>query len=117
MIVDPEILRQAIIDKYGSQSEFAHRMQLSEAKVSRGVKNQSAKFLAIVKKAGINIDDLRLEDENQRLGSGGKRVRELEKRIRELEGLVETQNDLLKSQKDLLKSYQILFDKQLKKEK
>ncbi len=108
MGIDPEILRKAIIDKYGSQSEFANKMGLSDSQVSRGVKNQSVKFMSLAKKAGINIDMLTNEDENKKFGKAGQRAKASEKRIKELEELVE-------SQKDLLKAYQIFIDNQLKK--
>ncbi len=68
IIIDPEILRGAILDKFGSQVEFAKEMGLSEPKVSRGVKKQSAKFMSIVRKAGINLNSLKNEDDYRKSG-------------------------------------------------
>ena len=59
LIIDPEILRDAILDKFGIQVEFAKEMGLTDSKVSRGMKKQSAKFMAIVRKAERNDKILR----------------------------------------------------------
>ena len=64
--------------------------------------------MTIAKKAGIKIDMLMDEDENQKYGKAGARAKALERRVKELEELVERQ-------RDLLQAYQIFIDNQLKK--
>ncbi len=110
MSIEPEILRDAILDKFGSQIEFARKMGLSEPKVSRGVKKQSAKFMAVVRKAGINVNTLKNEQEYRKRGKEGSRLIELEKKVNELEDLLEKQNEIIKS-------YQTIFKSQFKESK
>ncbi len=110
IIIDPEILRDAILDKYGSQVEFAKKMGLTESKVSRGVKKQSAKFMAIVRKAGINLNSLKKEEDYGKRGKNGSSLRELEKRVEELE-------EIFEKQKEMIKSYETLFNNKFKDSK
>ena len=104
MFIDPEILRGAILDKFGSQVEFARKMGLSEPKVSRGLKKQSSKFMAIMRKAEINISSLKNEEDYKKHGKEGLRIIELEKRVSELEELLEKQNEIIKSYKTIFKN-------------
>ena len=102
--IDPEILRDAILDKFGSQVEFARKMGLSEPKVSRGLKKQSSKFMAIMRKAGININSLKNEEDYRKGGKEGLRLIELERKVVELQDLLEKQNEIIKSYETIFKN-------------
>jgi len=99
MLIRPEILQEAIIEKFGSQGDFAKAVGYSEGQISRSIKTQSPKFIVACKKAGIDIYEL-VKKENK--SSKDVQIKALKKRIKELESLVEYQKELLDSYKELL---------------
>ena len=66
--VDKDKLKDAIIAKFGTQVNFAKKLGVKENVISRGIKLQSPKYLAMFKKGGIDIDLLMYEEEGKKKG-------------------------------------------------
>ena len=107
------ILKEAIRVKFGSQSNLAEKLGVAEGVISRGIKNQTPKYLKMFKQAGIDIDNLMLEEEGKRKGNLEHQLKVAEKRIQELEEMLEQKNRFLEQKDNLIKSYEIIFKSQL----
>ncbi|MFZ0452914.1 MAG: DUF739 family protein [Ignavibacteriaceae bacterium] len=110
MKINESRLKEAITDKYGTQVKFAAKMGLSEGQVSRGIRSQSSSFLSILKKGGIDIDSLMLDEEGKKKDNIEYYLKNAEKRIKELEALL-VQKD------NLIKSYELVMKEQFKEKK
>jgi len=101
--IAPEDLKELILIKYGSLDNFAKKAGLNNSQVSVGLKQQTARFMAIVKKLGIKIaqnDDGKKkvadEDIKNQMQNYQDRIASLEKIIKEKEQVIEHQNTMLK---------------------
>lgn len=101
--IAPEDLKELILIKFGSLDNFAKKAGLNNSQVSVGLKQQTARFIAIVKKMGIKIETS--DDGKNKVGSEESknqiknlvdRVTSLEKIIKEKEQVIEHQNTMLK---------------------
>ena len=110
MFIPEDILRAAILEKYGSQANFAKIIKYSEAQISRAIKSQSPRFLVACKKAGIDINAIIVENEEHKSGNSGKKISKLNKKIAELEKLNDSQQRIIESQETLLKYYKEIVD-------
>jgi hypothetical protein len=99
MLISEERLREAIIEKFGSQAEFAKAVGYSEGQISRAIKTQSPKFIVACKKAGIDINEIVTMENGSNLI---EEVKLLKKRIEELETIIEHQKELMENYKELL---------------
>jgi hypothetical protein len=115
MKIDEFRLKEAIASKFGSQAKFAKKMGLTEGQVSRGIKVQPAKFMVILREAGINIDSLLGNEEWNKKENIAFQLKIADKRIKELENVIESQKNLIASQKDLIASYELILKRQLTK--
>jgi len=106
MKIDESKLKEAIRTKFGSQVNFANELGVGEAVITRGIKYQSPKYLAMFKKGGIDIDALLLEEEGKKKGNLEYQLKVAEKRIKELE-------EMLEQKDNLIKSYELIFKSQL----
>ncbi len=106
MLISAARLKAGIIEKFGSQAEFAKKLEVAEGQVTRGIRSQTPKFIARCKRAGIDIEKLmaeqRIEEQDME-----KKV-SAEERIKELEKLVE-------HQANLIKSYELILESRLEK--
>lgn len=101
--IAPEDLKELILIKFGSLDNFAKKAGLNNSQVSVGLKQQTARFIAIVKKLGIKIETS--DDGKNKVGSEESknqiknlvdRIASLEKIIKEKEQVIEHQNTMLK---------------------
>lgn len=53
-----EILKYAIIEKYGSITDCAKALNMSQPSLSNHLKNPSIKFIVKLKNAGVNVPDI-----------------------------------------------------------
>ena len=114
MKIDENKLKEAIREKYGTQANFAKKMGLKEAAVSRAIKSQTARYLSKFKKGGIDIDVLLLDEEGKRKGNFEYQLKLAEKRIKELVALLEQKDNLLEQKDNLIKSYESVIKNQFK---
>ena len=106
MKIDEQKLKDAIITKFGTQANLAENLNVSEGVITRGIKYQSPKYLALFKKGGIDIDALMLEEEGKKKGNLEYQLKVTDKRIKELE-------EMLEQKDNLIKSYELIFKSQL----
>ncbi len=102
MVIEPQRLRRAIIEKFGSQAEFARKTGYQDSQISRAIKTQSAKFIAACNKSGIDVYGIFFEEQAPPKIDYGKKLIEANKRIRELESLVDDQREVIKGYKEIL---------------
>jgi len=103
MAIEPQRLKRAIIEKFGSQAEFARKTGYQQAQISRAIKTQSIKFMTACKKAGIDVDRIIFEEQTLPKDEIGKKLIEAYKRIKELESLVEDQREIIQAYKEIQK--------------
>ena len=113
MKIDEQKLKDSIITKFGTQANLAEKLNVSEGVITRGIKYQSPKYLALFKKGGIDIDALLLEEEGKKKGNLEYQLKVADKRIKELEDLLEQKNRFLEQKDNLIKSYELIFKSQL----
>lgn len=101
--IEPEDLKELILIKFGSLDNFAKKAGLNNSQVSVGLKQQTARFIAIVKKMGIKIETsdegkkkASDQDINNQLKNLQDRLASLETIIKEKEKVIEHQNNMLK---------------------
>jgi len=101
--IAPEDLKELILIKFGSLDNFAKKAGLNNSQVSVGLKQQTARFMAIVKKLGIKIDqngdgkkNFSNEDIRNQLKNTQDRLASLETILKEKEQVIEHQNNMLK---------------------
>lgn len=101
--IEPEDLKELILIKFGSLDNFAKKAGLNNSQVSVGLKQQTARFMALVKKLGIKIDQngdgqkkISNEDIKNQLQNYQDRIASLETIIKEKEKVIEHQNNMLK---------------------
>lgn len=101
--IAPEDLKELILIKFGSLDNFAKKAGLNNSQVSVGLKQQTARFMALVKKLGITIDKngdekkkVSNEDIKSQLQNCRDRLASLETIIKEKEKVIDHQNNMLK---------------------
>ena len=101
--IESEDLKELILIKFGSLDNFAKKAGLNNSQVSVGLKQQTARFMAIVKKLGIKIDqngdgkkNSTNEDIRNQLKNTQDRLASLETILKEKEQVIEHQNNMLK---------------------
>lgn len=101
--IEPEELKELILIKFGSLDNFAKKAGLNNSQVSVGLKQQTARFMAIVKKMGIKIDQngdgkkkFAAEEFQNQIQYYQDKIASLEKIIKEKEQVIEHQNTMLK---------------------
>ena len=94
--IAPEDLKELILIKFGSLDNFAKKAGLNNSQVSVGLKQQTARFIAIVKKLGIKIEtnndgknNVGSEENKNQIKNLVDRVASLEKIIKEKEPITE----------------------------
>jgi flagellar capping protein FliD len=101
MLISESKIRDAIISKFGSQAEFSRKMKIAQPNVNRGIRTQNTKFMLLLKKAGIDINNLVNEEMN--IKKLEEKLEDAEKKNQDLEKLVEHQFNLIKSYEAILK--------------
>lgn len=101
MKIDVEDLRAAIIEKFGTQHNFAKKTGYAEPQISRAMQTQSARFIYACKKAGIDTGGLmrKQEEKNEMMKL---KVNDPQRRIMELEQLVKDQKEIIDLMKKVL---------------
>lgn len=101
--IEPEDLKELILIKFGSLDNFAKKAGLNNSQVSVGLKLQTARFMALVKKSGIKIDFNEAgkkkngnDENNNQLQNCQERLASLEAILKEKDNVIEHQNNLLK---------------------
>ena len=101
--IAPEDLKELILIKFGSLDNFAKKAGLNNSQVSVGLKQQTARFIAIVKKMGIKIETsdegknkVGSEESKNQIKNLVDRIASLETIIKEKEQVIEHQNNMLK---------------------
>lgn len=101
--IEPEDLKELILIKFGSLDNFAKKAGLNNSQVSVGLKQQTARFIAIVKKMGIKIEtseegkkNASSEDIRNQLKNTQDRLASLETILKDKEQIIEHQNNMLK---------------------
>ncbi len=117
MKIDENKLRAAIIAKFGTQVKLADKLGVKDGVISRGIKYQTPKYLAMFKEGGIDIDALLLEEEGKKKGNLEYQLKVTEKRINELETLLVQKDSLLEQKDNLIKSYELVIKDQFKVKK
>jgi hypothetical protein len=101
MLINEFKLKEAIINKFGSQAEFAKRMGVTGGALTKAIRLQSPKFINTCKKLGIDIHSI-IESEAINQGPRNE-IKSLQNRIKELERLVDHQDSLIRSYESILK--------------
>lgn len=98
-----EDLKELILMKFGSLDNFAKKAGLNNSQVSVGLKQQTARFMALVKKLGIRVDSIddgkkkdSFEEIRNQLKNTQDRLASLETILKEKEQVIEHQNNMLK---------------------
>lgn len=107
-------LQELIVIQFGSQSNLARKMGLDDARMSKGLRSQSAKFMARLKKAGLKVDTLQGNEESGGKGTQAK-MKALNERIIVLEHLLKEKDNVIEHQSNLLERYAALLGKPSKK--
>ena len=96
--IAPEDLKELILIKFGSLDNFAKKAGLNNSQVSVGLKQQTARFIAIVKKMGIKIETS--DDGKNKVGSeeSKNQIKNLVDRVTNLEKIINHPNALLNIQ-------------------
>ena len=105
----PEDLKELILIKFGSLDNFAKKASLNNSQVSVGLKQQTARFMSIVKKLGVKIElnndigkrDAAGETKNQ-LKNCEERLASLENILKEKDKIIEHQNNMLQMMRQLI---------------
>ena len=108
-------LQELINLQFGSQANIARKIGLDDARLSKGLRTQSPKFMAKLKKIGLKLDTLE--------GSGKKgtnkdrqdKIKSLQERIIVLESMLKDKDNVIEHQSNLLERYSTLLEKQTKK--
>ena len=101
MLIEVEILRGAILEKYGTQHKFAKKTGYAEPQITRAMQTQSPRFMLACKKAGIDVDGLlKKQKENDEMMK--LKVNDPQRRIMELEQLVKDQKEIIDLMKKVL---------------
>ena len=107
--IEPEELKELILIKFGSLDNFAKKAGLNNSQVSVGLKQQTARFMALVKKLGIKIEinnegkkSISNEDIRNQLKNTQDRLASLESILKEKEQIIEHQNNMLKMMSQFL---------------
>lgn len=101
MSIKVELLREAILEKYGTQQKFAKKTGYAEAQISRALVTQSPKFIQVCRKAGIDIDALKKKQYELEVMEKLK-LNDPQRRIMELEQLVKDQKEIIDLVKKVL---------------
>ena len=101
--IAPEDLKELILIKFGSLDNFAKKAGLNNSQVSVGLKQQTARFMSLVKKFGIKIEinddgkkNASNEDIKNQLKNTQDRLASLETILKDKEQIIEHQNNMLK---------------------
>lgn len=105
-------LRDLIILQFGSQVNLAKKIGLDEPRLSRGIKNQSPKFMAMLKKAGVKLDTLYKDPMKETNISLQDKIKMLQERIIILEDIMKQKDNVIESQNKLIDKFSLLLDKQ-----
>ncbi|HEX9253352.1 MAG TPA: hypothetical protein VF870_13990 [Ignavibacteriaceae bacterium] len=101
MLIDVEDLRAAILEKFGTQHNFAKKTGYAEPQITRAMQTQSPRFMLACKRAGIDTAGLlmrqREKEELKKL-----KVNDPQRRIMELEQLVKDQKEIIDLMKKVL---------------
>ncbi|HMN49451.1 MAG TPA: hypothetical protein PKD67_09960 [Ignavibacteriaceae bacterium] len=108
-------LRDLIILQFGSQVNLAKKIGLDDARVSRGIKNQSPKFLAMLKKAGIKLETLESNLKRDTNAGLHEKMTRLQERIIVLEDMLRQKDNVIENQNNLIEKFSGLLDKQTTK--
>lgn len=105
----PEDLKELILIKFGSLDNFAKKASLNNSQVSVGLKQQTARFMSIVKKLGVKIEmadegkkSISNADIRNQLKNTQDRLTSLESILKEKEQIIEHQNNMLKMMSQFL---------------
>ncbi len=106
-----EELQELINLQFGSQASLARKIGLDDARLSKGIRNQSPKFMAKLKKIGLKLETLE--------GSGAKgsnkdlrdKLKGLQERIIVLESMLKDKDNVIEHQSNLLERYSALLGK------
>lgn len=106
-----EELQELINLQFGSQAGLAKKIGLDGPRLSKGIRNQSPKFMAKLKKIGLKLETLE--------GSGAKgsnkdlreKIKSLQERIIVLESMLKDKDNVIEHQSNLLDRYSALLGK------
>ena len=106
-----EELQELINLQFGSQTNLAKKMGLDDARMSKGLRVQSPKFIAKLKKIGLKLENL---EGSGRKGSNKdltEKNKSLQERIIVLESMLKDKDNLIEHQSNLLERYSALLGK------
>lgn len=107
-------LQELIIMQFGSQASLAKKIGLDDARMSRGLRLQSAKFMARLKKAGLKVENLETGSKKGSNKDLNEKIKALQERIIVLEGMLNEKDNLIEHQRNLLDRYSDLLGKSKK---
>lgn len=108
-------LQELINLQFGSQANLARKIGLDDARMSKGLRVQSPKFMAKLKKIGLKLENI---DGSGRKGSNkdlADKLKALQERIIVLESMLKDKNNLIEHQSNLLERYSLLLGKPIGK--
>jgi hypothetical protein len=103
MLINIDILREKILDRFGTQAKFAKAIGYSETQINRSLHTQSPKFLLACKKAGIKIDELIEHQTKLKETGSNKKIKELMEKINELNEIIESQKMIIEQLKEIIR--------------
>lgn len=106
----PEDLKELILIKFGSLDSFAKKSGLNNSQVSVGLKQQTARFMAVVKRLGVKVDASNgnnnkkesADDLKNQLKNCEERLASLETILKEKDKIIEHQNTMLQMMTQLI---------------
>lgn len=104
-------LQELIILQFGSQANLAKKIGLDEARTSRGVRNQSPKFMAKLKKIGLKLETLEGSSKKGTNKDLQDKIKSLQERIIVLEAMIKDKENLIEHQSNILERYSVLLGK------
>jgi len=108
-------LQELINLQFGSQANLARKIGLDDARMSKGLRVQSPKFMAKLKKIGLKLENI---DGSGRKGSNkdlADKLKSCQERIIVLESMLKDKNNLIEHQSNLLERYSLLLGKPIGK--
>jgi len=113
----PEDLKELILIKFGSLDNFAKKAGLNNSQVSVGLKQQTARFISIVKKLGVKIDISNEDRKKDSADNTKNMLKNCEDRLSSLESILKEKDQIIEHQNNMLKMMSQFVEEMKKKNK
>lgn len=113
----PEDLKELILIRFGSLDSFAKKAGLTNSQVSVGLKQQTARFMAIVKKLGVKIDISNGNGKRESADETKSKLKNCEDRLASFETILKEKDKIIEHQNNMLQMMTQLIEDMKKNKK